>query len=213
MADQLGVEIPEGGLGYRDYAQHAGAFWAHEHCVFMSEKPTALHLNAAGRPHLDGGKPAIEYGDGWGLLMLNGVRVPHELVATAADKLDPVSIATEKNVEVRREIVKKIGLPNIVRKLGGKSVHAWECESYGAPYQQHVAGLGELEVAFPPSKLCYELLEFQFGPEVRARALKMNNPSVDEIHVEFVPEEINTVQEALAWREQDSVYIQPTVRT
>jgi hypothetical protein len=214
MADVLKIEIPLGGHAYAELVKTCGFYWCFEHAVFLTEKPTAIHRNAAGRLHKDGGGLAIEYGDGWGLYMLNGVRVPRELVETAGPDLDPVSIAKEPNVEVRREIVKKIGLPSIVRRLGGKVVDSWDCESYSEPYKQHVAGLGQLSVAFTPAKLQYELLEFNFGPEVpRARALKMNNPSVDEIHVEFVPEEINTVQEALAWREQDTVYIQPTVRT
>jgi hypothetical protein len=122
-------------------------------------------------------------------------------------------IATEKNVEIRREIVKKIGLQNIVRKLGGRRVHEASMDSYGTGYQQYVAGLGDVRVDFPPAKLSYELLEFQFGPEVRARALKMNNPSVDEIHVEFVPEEIETVEAALAWREGEDRFVQPDART
>jgi hypothetical protein len=209
---QLQIPGLEAGLIYSRLVESCGVFWTFEHAVFLSDRHTELHLNAQGRPHKDGGL-AVSYGDGWGLHCLNGVRVPAELALTPADQLDPVMIATEKNVEVRREIVKKIGLQNIVRKFGGKKIHRWECESYQEPYREHVIGLGQVEVAYPPAKLYYELLEFQLGPEVRARALKMNNPSVDEIHVEFVPEDIDTVQKALAWREQDMTFIQPTVRT
>jgi hypothetical protein len=44
------------------------------------------------------------------LWRLNGVKVPKEIVMTPASELNPKLILTEKNVQVRREILRKIGL-------------------------------------------------------------------------------------------------------
>ena len=56
-------------------ARSAGWWWAFRDVAVLTERPIALHRDAAGRLHNPSGL-AIEYSDGWGVYALHGVRVP-----------------------------------------------------------------------------------------------------------------------------------------
>jgi len=138
----------------------------------VSEKPTEIHLKDNGL-HCESG-PAMAYADGYAIWCLNGVRVSQEIVETPWDKLDARLVITEKNAEVRREIVRKVGIERICKELNARTV---DKTSY------------------------YELLELDIGRgEPRRPYLKMLNPSIDIYHIEGVPPGTKTVEEALAWR-------------
>jgi len=134
--------------------------------------PKEMHIDDEGRFHNDRG-PAVLWRDGRKEYYLNGVRVDEHIVITPAEKLDPALLLREKNAEVRREIVRKIGIERVVQKLGAKVIDKQ----------------GDYELL---------LLDLQDG---RMRPyLKMRNPSIGTYHLEGVPPGIKTVQEALAWR-------------
>jgi hypothetical protein len=139
----------------------------------VSEKPTRVDWKN-GQLHNDNAA-AIIYKDNYGLWALNGVRVTKEIVETKAEDLNPELILREKNAEVRRELVRKIGIGRICEKLQTKTISV----------------LGEM----------YELIELQIpGMKTPARYLKMRNPSIDVVHLEGVPPDIDTCQEALDFR-------------
>jgi hypothetical protein len=78
-------------------------------------------------------------------------------------------------VEVRRELIRKLGVEIYIQRMGAKSIHKQ----------------GD-----------YELLDVHLSDEVpHARYLKMMNPSINTWHVEGV--EGNTVEEAINWRAGD----------
>ena len=108
---------------------------------------------------------------------LNGVRVTKEIAETPFDKLNANLVLTEKNAEVRREIVRKIGIERVVKDLGAKVIEK--------------SGDG-----------MYELLKLRVeNARIKDRIyLKMRNPSIGVFHVEGVPATIKTIQEALNWR-------------
>ena len=143
---------------------------------FVCERPIICKLQN-GVLHSTNG-PAIAFKDGLTAWALNGVRVYKELVETPAEKLDPKILFTEKNAEVRREIVRKIGMERIVFKLGAKSL-----DKQGD----------------------YELLEFDLGDGRKRPYLKMKNPSIEVWHVEGVPRETKTVAEALRFRKPEAM--------
>jgi hypothetical protein len=90
----------------------------------------------------------------------------------------------ERNVQVRREIVRKIGIERVCEALEA------ECLDRQGNYE-------------------LLLLDLQDG---RTRPfLKMKNPSIGVYHIEGVAPECRTVAEALAWRNQSDV--PPTVLT
>ena len=145
--------------------------------VIMCNRPTAIKMQN-GRLHCEDG-PVITYADGFSVFMLNGVRVQSSLVMTPANKLNPEIILSEKNAEIRREIVRKIGIDRVMRGLGAKVMDSW---------------------AMTPSNV-YELLSLKMPhSHVTAKYLKMRNPSTGAYHVEGVAPEITTVKEALNWR-------------
>jgi hypothetical protein len=149
-----------------------GLFYPLDEVCIISDRPATIFKNRNGL-HRDGGA-ALSYPDGWSIWALNGVRVPQEIAESPAEQIDPRLILKESNVEVRREIVRKIGVERMLWKLGSKKLD---------------------------TDSTYELHEVPIGDNRKACALKMLNPSVPELwHVEFVPPTVRTVQEALNFR-------------
>ena len=119
--------------------------------------------------------PSVLYRDGYALYHLNGVMVSKEIVETSANELNPELIITEKNAEVRREIVRKIGIERICEKLQTIILDKWD--------EYELLQLPKLE-----------------GMQNNPLYLKMRNPSIGVYHLEGVPSNIKTCQEALSWR-------------
>jgi hypothetical protein len=139
-----------------------------------SEKPVEVHWKNR-LLHNDNG-PAIRFRDGYSYYALNGVRVDRKIVETPANELDPELAIREGNVEVRMEIIRKIGIERFIYKLGAETIDKWED---------------------------YELLDLSEhfrNIRIMPRYLKMKNPSTGTWHVEGVPPRIKTCKEALEWR-------------
>lgn len=148
------------------------AMVACENVCFVCIRPCAVHRNEAGDLHNEKGL-AIAWRDGYGEYSLNGVWVDEALVLTPAEKIDPKIILKEQNAEVRREIVRKVGIDRVCSALNAQAV-----DKQGD----------------------YELLMLDLGDGRRRPYLKMKNPSIAVWHVEGVPPATETVAAALAWR-------------
>lgn len=98
-----------------------------------------------------------------------------EYAVTPWDKLDPHCVLKETNAEVRRELVRKIGIERVVEKLGAEVVDKEEG---------------------------YELLLLDIGDGNKRPYLKMINPSTGTYHIEGVPPGTETVKAAITWRNQ-----------
>jgi hypothetical protein len=122
--------------------------------------------------HKDG-DAALQFKDGFCVYALNGIRVPKEIALTPRNELDPKLILHETNPEVRREIVRKIGIEQVCQSLNTKTIDRQ----------------GD-----------YELLLLDLGDGRRRPYLKMKNPSIGVYHSEGVLPEIVSVKEALDWR-------------
>lgn len=177
VIQELDLEVCKPLQSLLDLAQSCGWWASYDVAVILQDRHEALHLNARGDLHKDGDM-AVYYRDNYGLYFLNGVWMPENVVMTPADDLDPKLIFEETNVEVRREIVRKIGPTNLFRKLGAQP----------------------LDTEDGPNG--YQLVEFKdIGAGTPARALKMNNRSLEGVvHIEFVPNSCNTVMDALLFR-------------
>jgi len=158
-----------------DFLLAKSAGWAlpHKNICWVSERTSEVHFNANNQIHNTKG-PAIAYPDGFEIHALNGVRVPAFIVKTDANKLDPRIVLEQTNAEIRREIVRKIGVERLIQKIGAKQIDSWNG---------------------------YELLKIHI-PNMQTDAiyLKMRNPSIGTWHVEGVPPNIKTCQQALSWR-------------
>ncbi|GAA3867542.1 hypothetical protein GCM10022243_36630 [Saccharothrix violaceirubra] len=87
-------------------ARSCGWWWPRNGRCVISERPTAIHVDAGGEPlpHNAFG-PAIEYADGFAVYAWHGTRVP----AWVIDDPTPDRIAAERNAEVRRCAVENLG--------------------------------------------------------------------------------------------------------
>lgn len=160
---------------WEDLAKAAGWWWPFEGLCIVADRPTKMEYKLVDNRiqlHSETG-PALQWADGWGLYYLNGVRVPKELVMTPPAELHGDMILHEENVEVRREIVRKLGPERIVRDLDAKIL-----DENGD----------------------YTLYEVPLGLTNPGHYLRMRNPSIDTWHFECVPHTCKTVKEARIWR-------------
>lgn len=153
-------------------------------CIFC-EKPLAICRNNSNQLHNEKG-PALSYPGDWHIYALNGVRLPRELVETPADQLDPAIILKIRNAEIRRELVRKLGMQRIFKTLKHKIIESQED---------------------------YRLVEIDLQDGRRRPYLFMKNPSIDTWHIEGVPPEIKTIESALAWRNDMRTWVKPAILT
>lgn len=170
---ELEPNIELAARSYQMIAESCSYWWPNENFCHISDRPTFIGRNSEGKLHADMRK-AIEWPDGWGLYILNGVKVPEWLAITEASNLDPARFAKIRNVEERKEFVRKVGMERIINKLDAKSI-----DKRGND----------------------EVLEFNLGGTTGKRPfLKMKNPSIGCWHVEPIGKECRTVQQAHNWR-------------
>lgn len=179
---ELKGDLWERGQAYEATVESACWWWPHRRFVMVCERPLEIHREltdpsrergwTSHQLHREDG-PAVVWPDGWGVYSLHGVRVPAWVVETPAQDLDPGCLLKEDNVEVRRELVRKIGIERV-------------CEALNATC---IDRQGEYELL---------LLDLQDGGH--RPYLKMRNASIGVWHVEGVHPDCTTVQEALNWR-------------
>ncbi len=158
-------------------AQSAGWFIPHENICWISERHDICKVNKEGKIHCDGG-PAIHYPDGFSVWGLNGVRVSKEIAETPSEQLNAKLVLTEKNAEVRREIVRKIGVDLLCQRLGSKTIES-----------------GLDQVGQPCQLINLDLGDGQFRPFV-----KLLNPSIGTYHIEGVSPECDTLEKVFNFR-------------
>lgn len=94
--------------GLAAVARNAGWWWAFDTVAILTERPIALHRDERGRLHCETG-PAIVYPDGFGVHSWHGVRVPADVITTPIDEITIERIRAERNAEVRRVLIERIG--------------------------------------------------------------------------------------------------------
>lgn len=151
--------------------------------------PNSTEYWVEGQPHRDGG-PSIIYhkgddnGNGVGqtLFHLHGVIVPQNIAEATDANFDHDWFYKEKNVEVRREIIRKFGLERIVKIV-----------------EKGKLKIGEGRIL--DTEEGYELWYIRLTKETYGNYLKMQNPSVPDVwHLEGVSPNCKTVKDALEWR-------------
>ncbi|MGW4365909.1 DUF6745 domain-containing protein [Nocardia takedensis] len=102
-------------------AEQAGWWWPYEKLVVLSERPTELHRDEAGR--LDRGDgPALAYADGFALFAWRGMPVPAEFL-DGLRTLTAERIRTEENAELRRVMLEYYGYDRYLDESGAKPIH------------------------------------------------------------------------------------------
>jgi len=140
---RVGV-INHAGLNkYIAYAR-SGVFYSifRKDFAVLCDRPAYIKRDENNRLHADG-KPAILWRDGWSQYFLHGVSVPAEYALTPAEKLDPKLALTEKNADIQRELVRKIGPERVLIEMGAKDVDEWEDPNTGFRYKQVDMTIGD----------------------------------------------------------------------
>ena len=161
-------------MGLQRISENAGWWLPHVRLCWISERHNSLNLNERGRLHKDGG-PALAYPDGFSIWALNGIRVSRSQAETPAERMAPDDVLKETNVDIRRELIRKVGVERMLSKLPHRRLH---------------------------KRGDYEVLRIDFPALEDARYLRMLNPSVGCWHLEGLPRECDTVEKALNWRNQ-----------
>ena len=158
---------------FEKLSEHSGYRFVHPEFCIISDRPEILTVNESNQPHNDTG-PFCRWRDGSELYALNGVRIPAKYILTPAEQLKPADILKEPNADVRRELIRRVGIEQMLAHLPHKVL-----DTQGD----------------------YTLLRVDFpGMVDDTRFLKMLNPSIGVWHMEGVERTCNTVQEAINWR-------------
>jgi hypothetical protein len=123
-------------------------------------------------------EPAYVSGD-LKLYFLHGVHIePQYVHLVQVDHPNPKEVLAVKNVDIRRELIRRVGIEQFVDSLWHKVI-----DTQGD----------------------YVLLDVLLNDNTwsNARFLKMLNPSIGVWHLEGVPNTVQTVEDALTWRNND----------
>lgn len=148
-------------------------------CCVVALNPIEMHFKD-NRLHNENGESVL-FKDGYALYNLNGVSVTKEIVETPKEKFTKEMVLNEKNADVRREILRKLGNDLMIKLFEPKILDTWKD---------------------------YELLEINIE-NLGRKYLKMINPSINTVHIEGVVNTVKTVKDALAWRNGLDVFVEP----
>jgi len=115
---ELSKDIMEKALAYRKVCESVNYIWPNSDFVMVCARPIHILKDGMSRLHSITGK-AIEYPDGWGLYMINGIRFEEELWKKISNgSITPQEIFKIENMEQRRvayermDKIKMKSLPN-----------------------------------------------------------------------------------------------------
>jgi len=144
----------------------------------ICERPVEIHRKR-GQLHNEKGK-SISWPDGWGIYSLNGVTVPEWLVTTDSGKIDPQKVLTENNVDVQREIIRKVGAERMLKACNAKTLDVFT--------DRHTKGGNE-----------YKLMEMEIG-RIKRKYLYFEHASLPGVwYAQPVMPDLKRAIHARAW--------------
>jgi len=126
----------------------------HKNFCLVCDLPEIYNVIKIGdnyRLHCDGG-PALKWSDGFSIWALNGIIVTKEIAETQSEKLDPKIALTEKNADVQREVIRKIGYDRVLKACNAKTIEVYEDQKTGLRYTMRHMQIGAIDRRY----LCYE---------------------------------------------------------
>ncbi len=159
---------------FSQLCKRIGWIWYFRNTCFISDRPIIIHKKGI-LLHSEK-EPAISFKDGYSIWCLNGINVPRWLVDTPAEKIDPKLALEEKNVDIQREIIRKIGAERMLKKTNAKLLDTWD------------------ETSIRQSKIkrgiIYKLYEMNIGERIRRKYLVYEHASMEGItYANAVPPE------------------------
>lgn len=175
---QFGVKECEALVPLMNLAKVCGWWMPYENLCVLIDRPTVIHI-VDKVLHCETG-PAVRYaGDNYTMYCLHGVEMKEWHVMTPAEKIDAKKVLEEENAEVRKELIRKIGVERFIQAAGARVIH---------------------------KQGKYELLSVDIADSFKGVLfLKMQNPSVGVWHVECVHPDCKTVQHAINWRKYGDI--------
>jgi len=128
---------------FDELVRKIGWIWYFKDICFISDKPVLINKKDM-RLHSETG-PALSFKDGYSLWCLNGINVPRWLVETKAEDIDPELAIKEKNVDVQREIIRKIGAERMLKKLNAKALDVYKDDKTGLSYTLYRMNIGNID--------------------------------------------------------------------
>lgn len=184
---------------FLELADNIGWWIPMDDIVLCSEKPSIVSIKD-GRLHNDTGA-AVAWKDGYAQYYVNGISMIESDVVTPGHLLPVERIIKETNAEVRRELVRKIGVERMCIELNAECVDKKSytiqlpvCKENPEAYE------ASSEVEYEEQETQYELLMLDIGDDRKRPYLKMINPSLGLFHIEGVSPECQTVDQALEFR-------------
>ena len=107
-------------------AKHCSWYWPFDKCCLLVERPVYINFDDNKRLHHEFRK-ALEFGDGEGLYMYHGVRVPADYIE-APEKITKERIIVEKNQEFKRIMLDIYGM---VKFLSSEEVEFLHEDRFG----------------------------------------------------------------------------------
>jgi hypothetical protein len=173
------LELPDPGAvsPLLTLARECGWWWPFAGACIASEKPSAIHHDERGRLHCDDG-PALDYQGTYGVWAIHGVRVPREVVEHPED-LHAATVLTERNAEVARVMLDRIGMERFIAETQPQELH------------RDVDGAEQ-----PRRLLC---IDTPNDPDRRVVVCEVRCPSTGSRYLLRVPPHIRRCDEAIAW--------------
>jgi hypothetical protein len=104
-----------------DLSRSTGWWQPFENVVFLCERPAVQSVDSQGRLHCENG-PALLCRDSFAVFAWHGVRVNYRVIEHP-EELTVKEIQEETNIEVRRVMMERYGLPRFLLDSGARLVH------------------------------------------------------------------------------------------
>ena len=138
---------------------------------YVCSRPTKLSLDSEYRLHAEG-EAAIAFADGYSLYFHHGVILPEKYGQIHPDLWQAQWLLEERNAELKRILIQKIGYDRICQQLQAVELDTWQE---------------------------YTLLKIDNADVEPIYLLKMTCPSTGFIHALRVPPEVRSAKEAIRW--------------
>ena len=108
------------GRALRDACRETGSFWLYPDLAVIADRPKSIRRDGQGRLHASLG-PAVEYRDGFAVYASHGVHIPAGVMEHPG-RIGVQDIDTERNAEVRRVMLERMGVGRYLELTGAQRV-------------------------------------------------------------------------------------------
>ncbi|MHC4644100.1 MAG: DUF6745 domain-containing protein [Planctomycetota bacterium] len=129
------LDAPKLLRGLQTVAKNAGWWWPFVEVIVMSDRGVEIHQDDQGRLHNEDG-PAYRYADGFSLYHVHGIKVPRDIIENP-ESITPERIENERNVEIRRIMILKMGMERYFEDAQFEEVSR---DDRGTLYRREISG-------------------------------------------------------------------------